>query len=168
MQTPFQFTLPAVSLSSTVCSRKTVNRSFIRNKLYPSHHLQHRLQHFDADKTTISFVDNIAIRHLTAGLFKTFSNIIKFNYMQIFYDRDFKLNDFVEGAKVGISFVSSCLGENDTVSVQEAVTADTLSAAEESVKELDEDKQSLLIFNIEDIFYFNILDIGIIEDGVKR
>ena len=168
LQNPVYLTIPTVSLSSTVCGRKVEKRPILRSKLYPTHLLQHRWQHFDPDKTTISFVDNLKFRHLSAGIFKTLSNMVKFYYMQIFYDKGLKLDEFVLGAKGGISFVSTCLGGNDTVSLKETVTGETLLTAEKSVKELDEEKQSLLVFNTEDIIYFNILDIGIIEDGIKR
>ena len=175
IQKPFQRFTPAVSLSSAVCGNRprrslktSLKTPILQDKLHPTHLTLHRLQHFDPDKTTISIVDNIKVRHLVASVFKTLSNMIKFFYMQRFYDQKLQVSDFVKGAKAGISFVSTCLGENDTASLTEVMSQEALSDAEKSVQELDEDKQSLLKFSTEDILYFNILDIGIIEDGIKR
>lgn len=167
IQNPLILPLPAATFSSSSWQGKTDRKHLLRGQTHPTHHIQQRFYHEDPERT-ISTVERIAIKHISAGFLKMISNLVKYVYIQTFLDRSFKVGSFVDGAKAAICFVSCGLAEGNTDSLQDAVTSDTLSSAIEGVKELHEDKRHLLVIKTEDIFHFGILDIGIIEDQEKR
>ena len=94
-----------------------------------------------------------------------FSNVIIGPY----YDKNFSRNNFTEGAKIAVEFVSNAIatGDFDTLRESKSVTEDCLREVILNFSTFSIAQQQLLAFSKKDLIYNFIYEIGVMLDSEK-